>query len=958
MSADRLHEQGFNYALAQILRECNARWRENEYVDCERVAGGERPDIEINDPRIANVVIECAWGGDNGKDARARIESGLCDTAIAVSIPMGFVEMGEEEVKDELRRGGILGYSLLQRDGEDIFQFPSSGYIEGKVSDLASLVLSASVPKRVVERVADEVAELINEGARALASGLSDKDKEDIAKRVHQRGDKATFRTVMVLWLDAMLVQSHLRFHGKEVADPLPIEHVQVDNLVKSWRRILEYNWYSIFAPAVDILEYVGSRSRQSTSKALRLLLQAISIIEDGRLGDSVNIGGELFPKMSVDRKNAAAYYTTPATAELLCTLLIKESDRNDWHDKNLFERLSVGDLACGTGTLLRTMFRRIRRFHESAGSDSKSLSTLHVGAMERGVCGVDISPIAAHLTNSGMVLAGFGGSYTRTRMGWVSVGAPAEKGLTIGSLEFLVTGQLRDLFSDLGGAVGGDVDRDEPIMVLDRTLDYVVMNPPYSRTAGGIRGVFDIAGLNEKQRKLCQKRWTHLLKNENANKNAGMAASFLCLARKKVKLRGKIGFVLPLTAAFSEAWGKTRQMIVRDFKDIVVVTRVGSVAGKEAMSADTGMGEMLLIASLRNRHSKDNSEICCVSLNRMPNRLGEAGEFGRSITRAIDGMKYGSNPIMIGNDEVGQVSRMEISSNEPWSDLGVLNTQTSAFSKKLVSESVLLDITGSHEEIDLGMPMVKMKEVFAIGPTHDLIGHPADSRSKRGGFTLYPVSRKIDTKIGVRSLWQANWQEQNRLVVEPTHKGVKWSAIADRIISKRGWIHYARGIQWTSQSLLVATTEDDVLGGSAWTTLFHEDERLRKAFALWANSILGFIVNWTQGSRTQMGRGRVQVKAIQIMPCPNFRLLSDDKLDLASRMFDELKDLALRPACQAHADENRKRIDRAVIEMLGLDVARVEKILSALRNSWCCEPSIHGYNRTALNLLGERGLI
>lgn len=121
-------------------------------------------------------------------------------------------------------------------------------------------------------------------------------------------------------------------------------------------------------------------------------------------------------------------------------------------------------------------------------------------------------------------------------------------------------------------------------------------MNPPYSRTRGG-QSAFDIAGLINRERAACQKRWRELVKGEPVNNRAGMAASFLALARQKVKPGGRIGFVLTLTAAFADAWSGAQQMIEEDFEDIIAVT-----ASEGSLSADTGMQEMLLSATRRKK--------------------------------------------------------------------------------------------------------------------------------------------------------------------------------------------------------------------------------------------------------------------------------------------------------------------------------------------------------------------
>lgn len=154
-------------------------------------------------------------------------------------------------------------------------------------------------------------------------------------------------------------------------------------------------------------------------------------------------------------------------------------------------------------------------------------------------------------------------------------------------------------------------------------------MNPPYSRTRGG-QSAFDIAGLSDRDRAACQKRWRELTKGEPVSNQAGMAASFLALARQKVKPGGRIGFVLPLTAAFADAWRRTRQMIQEEFENIIAVT-----ASDGSLSADTGMQEMLLTAT-RAKKSRQSSPIRCVTLRSVPSRLGEAGEVARAIREAV----------------------------------------------------------------------------------------------------------------------------------------------------------------------------------------------------------------------------------------------------------------------------------------------------------------------------------
>ena len=995
-----LHEQGFNYALARTLRETTAHWREHEhYVICERSgsSGGRarRPDIVIQNPRMPEVVIECAYGGDRDRDAQARLteegETGpRFGTAIAVAIPEAFRSMSETEAENALRNGASIGFALLQEK----FRFPKAGYILGPVPRLAAMVLAAAVPQSHIEEFAERVAALIDEAAQSLRADLPENRWEKIAKAVHQRSPLNAFRTVLVLWLDAMVVQAHLHEQGRDDIPYLSPEQIYPVKLVQAWKQILTINWYAIFAPAVQVLEVAATQARSSTVDALQKLHEALDIMTQKRLGNYVSIGAELFPKLSDDQKSLAAFYTRPATAELLAALTIHRQDREDWGDHDVTRRIRVADLACGTGTLLRSAYRRIQILHENAGGDADSLITLHKNALEEGLQGTDVNPIAAHLTNSSLAVVGGGEPYGQTHIGWVDAGKPAARGpgLTTGSLEFLETFSVEDLLTKLGSSASGAGQGEPTISVPDRSLDYLLMNPPYSRTRGG-QSAFDIAGLSKKERVNCQKRWKYLLRGEPANKIAGMAASFLCLANKKIRAGGRLGFVLPLTAAFSPEWAVTRKMIATDFTDILAISKAGASAGDDALSADTGMGEMLLVAKKKPKTSATApAPIYCITLREQPLRQGEAGEYARSISEALEVLRKGtadakndserwinSNWIRAGKQELGQIIEFYADAGEPWSPLGALHPDLVAIAVCMVREGVLANMAvlqtsdsdrssqttqddspkaDNKPDMRLPVPMIALEDVFDVGPTHHLIGH-IEGNQPIGAFTWTEITRKADAWGKWRALWNADAKTQQSLIVAPTHKGRPYDPVAARNMAKlQGHLHYARGMRWTSQALLAATTQHPCFGGRAWATLIHDDPRVSKAFALWANSLLGLLVHWTQASRTQKGRAPTQIDAIRSMPCPDLPRLNAATLDRAASDFDRLSEQILKPACQAHVDEVRKKIDEAVINMMSLPQPQATETLDALRDAWCAEPTVHGDNRSAIGLLRERDLL
>lgn len=601
---------------------------------------------------------------------------------------------------------------------------------------------------------------------------------------------------------------------------------------------------------------------------------------------------------------------------------------------------------------------------------------------MESGLVGTDVNPIAAHLTSSSLAAIGEGEPYGETRIGWVDVGGP--EGRT-GSLEYFKRAEVKDLFTTYGGRATGDLPAGKTtVEIADGTLRWVLMNPPYSRTRGG-QSAFDIAGLSDAERKHCQRNWRTLVKGEPVNNKAGMGASFLALAARKTVPGGRIGFVLPLTAAFADSWTPTRQVIEREFQDIVAVAvAAGQALGRDALSADTGMEEMLLVATKRPKavarpYSKavPAEPIRCVTLREPLSRLGEAGEIGRAIVETSD--RVGGvgkwRPVRAGDDELGSVLVFGAGGEGgPWSPLGVTHADLALAADALAKGSI--DFI-CEEPLALSVPMSTIGDVFEVGPTHDLIGHPVGGDG-RGAFEFHPVVHRppavetrgiADAELGStlggtdtigrdRALWTADSRRQTQLLVDPTHKGVAPAGVGSKAAreamrASRSDLFYARNMRWTSQALLAATTVDPLMGGRAWTTLTHPDPRVRRASSLWVNSIFGMVVHWTRGQRTHAGRSTTQVEALKQIPIPRLDLLEDSALNRAAALFDRARTQRLAPACQAHCDLARTSIDEAVVDLLGLP-AEALAAASRLRRLWSEEPSVHGRNQRAMALLEE----
>lgn len=929
-------EKAVNGRLAECLRRVSPRWASSKFLVEEssvlEESPGYRPDILIISKEAPPISIETSFNPkDADDDAIARIGKHYLHwkMEIKTSIAVQLDKKYKQSLK--IRNSDKFMYALHQKAPDNTLRrFPTQGYIEGTVHDLAVLAASTTTPKEDIEKVATSVCHNVKAAANLLDGSIPEVELENISSTLYKRSSLAGLHTTTLLWLNAFLVQRSL---SRNLKHNIPIPTSTPRDCVSAWKKINEQNWRAIFDPAIRILARMRQINPVVTKSALERLINAVEDIEVSMLGHDVHIGAELFPKLiSEDRKKSAAFYTQPSSAEFLAALTIKKDMVKNWNDCDLFEKFKVGDIACGTGTLLRFSLRQIRLYSEQDGGDEKTYKKLHKSAMETGLYGTDISPIAAHLTSSSLAMMA-NNPYGRTHIGWVGVGSDNRTG----SIEYMGSSTIQDLFAEGFGTSAGN-ENDEvnlPVTIRDGSMSVIIMNPPYSRTRKG-QSTFDLVWLSKKERRLCQNRWGELIKNEPCKKTAGMAATYLCIAKKKIKAGGRIGFVLPRTAALSDSWVETRDMIETEFEDITVVgVAAGRALGKNALSADTNMEEMFLTATKKQKVDGKASDVRCVTLFKPIEGGGEAGAIAKAVAES------NSDGDVILGTQIGISFTHVADKGKPWSSLDVTNSTLNVIKNGLL-QGKIIDAEGVCTKT---INVTTLKDLFKVGPTHHLIGHKSGNKAI-GAFEFNPIDpdNKADVTSMYRSLWESNYKIQKSLLAVPTHKGtVQDKTKANKIWEERTLLFYQRNMTWSSQSLVAAMTKNPAVGGRAWLGLYHDDENVMKAFSLWANSIYGMIVYWATGARSQQDkRSSLQVKGMSKIVCPDFANMTKQKLGYAGKEFDTLKRLPLKPAWCANIDPNRKKINHVVSSMLGVTSYDTDTLVDL----WCNEPSIKKSNR------------
>ena len=979
-TAGLMHEQTFNEALAQALRQRRQLWRTDpNSVLAERLrtladATRERPDILVAPPDIYPVIIEVEFDEPAFADARrklGRLIAGTTDrvrAAIAVGAPEEVRGWSTDQLRARLAQpdGVALRLAILYAgpSGTDAGAsvWPETGYVTGSVDDLAVMCEYASAPPLLVAATADDVAARIHNLADYLYRSMPPGVAGAIAATLGQRDDVQGLRMACCIWLTSLRLHNLLAANSPALqnAGLQTIARIRAANLGalslsalrREWDRILAVNYGSIFNTARTALD-----DRMPIEQGVRVMEQLAEMADNItalRLGSHVDFAGELFPKLLDDREETAAHYTLPETAELLARLAVARLHRPDWSDAAAVANLRIADLACGTGTLLRAAYRQIRQRHETAGGSS---AHLHRTMMEQSITGLDINALASHMTAAGLSSAEIATEYHTARIASVAV-----LGGKTGSLELIEEEQITDVTGQTVQTATANGSAPTMLPVPHHSMDLVIQNPPYSR-ARGERALFDVSGIDDKQRRRSVKRLTHIRNalraagNEVTDGQAGMGADFSALADRKLQDGGIFATVLPLTAAHAESWEGFRRTIENQYRDLTAIAF--SAHESAMMSADTNMNEMLLIATKRAENDNAGRDgVLCVNLEIPPASDAQAFWYANVINR-IDHTGLRGDAIHISSRFRNRIgSWVQLGTPQPgfpWFAVGMRNHYLASVVAELIDGR--LYFPDSRERWDFSLPAATLDRVVGIGPTHHLIGHRR-GREAIGAFAFDPIRPgEIPT---YPALWSAEAERQRSILTVPTHEGHPAITDEDRLrqmLAQRSDLFISRNLRLTSQALAAARTERLMMGGSSWTALLSDDDGTKSALAIWLNSTLGLMVRTCYAQTTHTGRARLQIRGLAGFPVPDFAADNDAGAQaraIARQHIAELTALELQPASYAFRDANRHRIDAVALAMAGLgENQQAIAAIDALRQQWCREPSVHGGNRALMQALG-----
>ncbi len=939
---------------------------------------GKVPDIVLPASSQSPVVIETEFlpALTVESDAKKRLRNILdcsgkaVENVIAVRIPEFLRSVSQRQLETELLRAQYSFCVFYANVDSSDSRWPETGWVEGGVNDVADCLESVALTESLLSKSTD-ILQLGVRRSAAILSEASPYTHEKIAALLKQSEGEQTNRMAAAIIANALIYHRQIEAQGN--IPPLNSLKGSVTNslidtkVIDCWAMIIStINYVPIFEIAGALLTWIPSTYSRQILNILHATTNQLADLGATELND---LSGRMFQKLIADRKFLATFYTLPVSATFLAELVVCRLP-TDWSDKDSVTSLRVGDLACGTGTLIGALYRALISRYRRAGNDSREI---HSSMIEKSLYALDIMPAATHLTASTLSSVQPEVPFAETQIATMPYGKIEGSKPMIGALELIEDENVRSLLSLgrkrlFGRNREGSNDRSdelelkmsiEPsydIEVPHESLDVVIMNPPFTRpTNHEITDVpvpsFAGFGTSSKEQRMMSSRLANLRKTLSepaGHGNAGLASNFMDLGHVKLKPGGILGLVLPATFAQGDSWSMARKLIEQHYEEVTVISISGAGSVARAFSADTGMAEVLVVAkrklSNQSQSAAPESEsgeqnYQFVNLMHRPAHHMEAIWQARIISQS-------DRSIRAGHFQTGDDSPAGHVIHAPNFVSGCVGLRESGLGEFMLALNEGHFLATRLQKL-ASIPIVNMECLGTRGRlSRDLTGPaprgPFDKRKiSPGQIPAYPC------------LWAHSASAERQLIVEPDCEMTIRPGQRDKALDIWGRtaskLHLTIDFQLNSQSLAACMTREATLGGRAWPNFILNDTRFEKLITLWFNSTIGAMCYWWLGTRQQSGRVSVSISRLPSLVVIDPRELDNSNVERADGIFQHFKKVTFLPANESYRDKNRMALDHAIIvEVLGLAEQFADEF-DLIRRQWCAEPRVHGGKSTQI---------
>ena len=856
---DHINETNYNTVLGGLLQSRLPGWKVRPQAArtvSARGRGSREPDVLAVAPDRAAVAVEAKYLKGNPKlvDRQARQQVGRTwkgteiDSAAAVLYPDRLARSAGDYA-EALESAGDLRFASWRSGPGGESRFPAEGWLTGGVDALADFIETAADSEHRSARLVEEFVRAVTD-----AAGILDRRFPKMAEVVKQAPGEQTDQMMSALMLNALIFHYQVAAHHPEVRSPTVLridgDHNKL-RMLEEWARILDINYWPIFAIASELLRAVDDE--REANRLLERLIGAAARMASENAHTIQNLAGQVFGTLLADRKFLASFYTLPAPAALLAEMALSRMDI-DWGDEDAVTGLRVADFACGSGVLLSAAYQRIRARVRRRGIDDASL---HRRMLEDVFVGCDIMPAAVHITAAALSSAHPSVDYTKTETHVMPFGPDEDDPTDVkaGSLDLLAREITPTLFGDGTEAITARGENGSRLSVPHQSCDLVIMNPPYTsptnhalleRSAAALPQ-FAAFGMDDDAQRAIDDKVQRMAKGLDVSVRdgrAGLVTDFFDLAHLKLKPGGTAAFVLPASFCTGLGWARMRELLASEYENIVVVTCSSGRSEHRRFSSDTKLAEALLIATRRRGPANaagPEAEWRWVNLDQSPKTAAEAlalsVELEQADRNAVSAGRLGDAPwgfsVRCGRRKVPamirspEVAEALLSLTDP-ARPGIALPRSNRF---------------------IPLPLVRLADLGTKGPVDRLLvrnavtggGGPFEFLPHPNGKTDFPV------------LWSHDHLKETYLTVHPDQHGRPVAGREQRAADL--WktatrLHFNRDFRYTSQPLASCLSPEPVLGGRAWPsfTLHRSDEPAEEReewvypVVLWANTTLGLM--------------------------------------------------------------------------------------------------------------------
>lgn len=953
------HEALLNAALAQLLRQRGLEAEAEQSLRSSTRRHQVDVLLELGEFAVA-IEAEFAPGSSVRDDAESRLPEtplhwrGLpVDFVFALLYPERLKALPESRAKRELASTQSLRFAVVARRPEANAE-PEDGDLsigtwqQGSVAVLADCLhnfwLRSSSRGSVQQTVElatfaiEQATAALRRAPRPQALAASDSDPEATSALIWLNA--LLFQELLASHLDTDQLPPDLRAAGIPKPDPQCRPHILLDQ----WASILRINWWPIFHVARQALLPVPTRP---AAIALQCLAPAASEIAGQGVIRHHDVAGRVFHKLLNSRKFLATNYTTIPAAVLLAGLAFDPDSpawkQTDWSSKHGVKRLRIIDPACGSGTLLMAALQEALMLFRRAGGEAEGQGEFVRAVLEQVLHGYDVVPAAVHLTAATLAMAEIRQIIANMPLYWMPHDVRDGRA-RMGSLDFLRSSpskgaaQYLALFpsgSSDPGRVTGEGERVFDA-VMPSACDLVIANPPYTRAGGpGTREnsrwnpIFGSV-LSESDAQTMQRTLRRTLNATPASLYAGLGSAFAVLASERVRVGGRIAFVLPATALSGSRWSSIRELLLEKFHvEWVVVSHDARNRPKRkglpgrrfvGFSESTRIAETLIVAT-RTSNGRDPSGLRTrfVNLRRNPDEAIDSMAIARSLlAQASSEWASRQTELVIGDVLWGEVLGVEQSklSKGPWTQATYCQGRLLYIAEKLASEGIL-QLRGRPHDI----PIAALSQCCDFGPYHMQIKHPS-----QGLFTI--VETDDPSRAGHPAIWHHSSKSVKTMGVTAnarlTERKSQDPAAQAAMLRKAGRLQLAGELGHAPQRVACVVTDEQMLGVSSWITVLPKDPAPGKeeALCLWLNSSPGLLLRILVANQPYLGRSRVPHEVARQLPVLDIDNLSDEQREAAVRTFAALRRKCLRGFAHLADDEHRRELDhRLFSEVLSLDI-------------------------------------